>query len=150
MGTVQSGHWVVWISFCPMFETMCLHSWERVSRPKSGKHICTRTTRRMAEQRESRLSIVSTGTQVLQANQTSSLGLTFFSYQAWFHGEGLELPVKMEYDSSLAESAYKLAERWDSSRSVEVTQLQFTENDLEHFSSTQKGSILTMIVLSIY
>lgn len=44
----------------------------------------------------------------------------------------------MEYDSSLAESAYKLAERWDSSRSVEVTQLQFTEDDLEHFSSTQK------------
>ena len=47
----------------------------------------------------------------------------------------------MEYDSSLAESAYKLAERWDSSRSVEISQLKFTEKDLDNFSSTQKGQL---------
>lgn len=45
----------------------------------------------------------------------------------------------MEYDSSLAESAYKLAERWDSSRSVEISKLAFQANDLDAFSSTQKG-----------
>lgn len=61
----------------------------------------------------------------------ASLGLTYFSYQVWFYGEGLELPVKMEFDSSLAESAYKLAERWDSSRSVNISHLQFTANDLK-------------------
>ncbi|KAF9073998.1 peptidase family M1-domain-containing protein [Rhodocollybia butyracea] len=56
----------------------------------------------------------------------------------WFYGEGLELPVKMEYDSTLAESAYRLAERWDSSRSVEISKLEFSENDMNNFSSTQK------------
>ena len=30
-------------------------------------------------------------------------------WEAWFHGEGTELPVKMEYDTTLAESAYELA-----------------------------------------
>ncbi|KAH7881499.1 peptidase family M1-domain-containing protein [Lentinula edodes] len=64
--------------------------------------------------------------------------LDSIDWEAWFYGEGLELPVKMEYDSSLAESAYKLAERWDSSRSVEISKLAFQANDLDAFSSTQK------------
>ncbi|GAW02760.1 leukotriene-a4 partial [Lentinula edodes] len=64
--------------------------------------------------------------------------LDSIDWKAWFYGEGLELPVKMEYDSSLAESAYKLAERWDSSRSVEISKLAFQANDLDAFSSTQK------------
>ncbi|KAJ4477830.1 peptidase family M1-domain-containing protein [Lentinula edodes] len=64
--------------------------------------------------------------------------LDSIDWEAWFYGEGLELPVKMEYDSSLAESAYKLAERWDSSRSVEISRLAFQANDLDAFSSTQK------------
>lgn len=29
--------------------------------------------------------------------------------KAWLHGEGTELPVKMEYDTSLAQQAYDLA-----------------------------------------
>ena len=29
--------------------------------------------------------------------------------QAWLHGEGTELPVKMEYDTTLAQQAYDLA-----------------------------------------
>ncbi|KAJ3889345.1 peptidase family M1-domain-containing protein [Lentinula edodes] len=64
--------------------------------------------------------------------------LDSIDWEAWFYGEGLELPVKMEYDSSLAESAYKLAERWDSSRAVEISKLAFQANDLDAFSSTQK------------
>ncbi|KAF5382881.1 hypothetical protein D9757_007329 [Collybiopsis confluens] len=64
--------------------------------------------------------------------------LNSINWDAWFHGEGLELPVKMEYDSTLAESAYKLAERWDASRSSNVSQLDFKEGDLADFSSTQK------------
>ncbi|KAJ3843133.1 peptidase family M1-domain-containing protein [Lentinula raphanica] len=59
-------------------------------------------------------------------------------WNAWFYGEGLELPVKMEYDSTLAKSAYDLAERWDVSRTVEVSKLSFSENDMDGFSSTQK------------
>ncbi|KAJ3751229.1 peptidase family M1-domain-containing protein [Lentinula detonsa] len=64
--------------------------------------------------------------------------LDSIDWDAWFYGEGLQLPVKMEYDSSLAESAYKLAERWDSSRAVEISKLSFHESDLDNFSSTQK------------
>ncbi|KAJ4485336.1 peptidase family M1-domain-containing protein [Lentinula aciculospora] len=64
--------------------------------------------------------------------------LDTIDWDAWFYGEGLELPVKMEYDSSLAESAYRLAEHWDSSRSLEILKLAFQEDDMNGFSSTQK------------
>jgi leukotriene-A4 hydrolase len=33
-------------------------------------------------------------------------------WQAWLYGEGLELPVKMEYDNTLAIQSQKLADRW--------------------------------------
>ncbi|KAL0950506.1 hypothetical protein HGRIS_007315 [Hohenbuehelia grisea] len=59
-------------------------------------------------------------------------------WNAWFYGEGLELPVKMEYDISLAEEAYKLAERWDASRSQsDITKLGFKNSDLKSFNSNQ-------------
>ncbi|KAE9398633.1 zincin [Gymnopus androsaceus JB14] len=64
--------------------------------------------------------------------------LDSIDWDAWFYGEGVELPVKMEYDSTLAESSYELAKRWDSARAVEISRLEFTENDLDKFSSTQK------------
>ena len=38
--------------------------------------------------------------------------LNTIDWDAWLHGEGLELPVKMEYDTTLAEHAYALATRW--------------------------------------
>lgn len=57
--------------------------------------------------------------------------------QAWFYGEGLELPVKMEYDLTLAEAAYALAERWDASRKTIVSKLDFNESDLKDFDSNQ-------------
>lgn len=59
------------------------------------------------------------------------------SMQAWLHGEGLELPVKMEYDLSLAETAYALAKRWDSSRGTTISQLDFNAKDLENFDTNQ-------------
>jgi leukotriene-A4 hydrolase len=44
----------------------------------------------------------------------------------------------MEYDLTLAEQAYALAERWNSSRSTsDVSQLHFKESDLEEFDSNQ-------------
>ena len=63
-----------------------------------------------------------------------------YAYQAWLYGEGIELPVKMEYDISLAEQAYKLAERWDASRNIsDVSQLDFKGKDLDGFNSNQIG-----------
>ncbi|KDR68677.1 hypothetical protein GALMADRAFT_231006 [Galerina marginata CBS 339.88] len=58
-------------------------------------------------------------------------------WDAWFYGEGTELPVKMEYDITLAEAAYKLAERWDAARKADVSQLDFKETDLKDFNSNQ-------------
>ncbi|KAJ7746548.1 peptidase family M1-domain-containing protein [Mycena metata] len=59
-------------------------------------------------------------------------------WNAWFYGEGLKLPVAMEYDLTLAQAAYALAARWDASRSVpETPSLDFLKSDLDGFSSTQ-------------
>jgi len=59
-------------------------------------------------------------------------------WNAWFHGEGLELPVKMEYDLTLAEQAYALAKRWDESRdTLDLSQLNFNATDLKDFDSNQ-------------
>jgi leukotriene-A4 hydrolase len=58
--------------------------------------------------------------------------------QAWFYGQGLELPVKMEYDLTLAEQAYALAERWNSSRDMlDPSRLDFKASDLKEFDSNQ-------------
>jgi leukotriene-A4 hydrolase len=62
------------------------------------------------------------------------------SPQAWFYGEGLTLPVEMEYDMTLAKKAYDLAKRWDASRSIsEISKLGFKESDLHAFNSNQIG-----------
>ena len=48
--------------------------------------------------------------------------------------------MKMEYDLTLAEKAYKLAERWDAARNKDESQLDFKDTDLKDFSSNQIGS----------
>ncbi|EKM60600.1 uncharacterized protein PHACADRAFT_246632 [Phanerochaete carnosa HHB-10118-sp] len=59
-------------------------------------------------------------------------------WDAWLHGEGIELPVKMEYDTTLAQQAYDLAEKWDKSRSVSDPIQTFKESDIACFNSNQK------------
>jgi leukotriene-A4 hydrolase len=50
----------------------------------------------------------------------------------------VELPVKMEYDMTLAEEAYALAERWDKSRDIlDLSKLDFDETDLKMLASNQ-------------
>ena len=58
--------------------------------------------------------------------------------KAWLYGGGLDLPVKMEYDLTLAKKAYELADRWDAARTTEdISKLNFTQSDLQDVSSTQ-------------
>ena len=58
--------------------------------------------------------------------------------KAWLYGGGLDLPVKIEYDLTLAKKAYELADRWDAARTTEdISKLNFTESDLQDVSSTQ-------------
>ncbi|EDR02480.1 uncharacterized protein LACBIDRAFT_253885 [Laccaria bicolor S238N-H82] len=64
--------------------------------------------------------------------------LNTVDWQAWLYGGGLDLPVKMEYDLTLAKKAYELADRWDAARTTEdISKLNFTESDLQDVSSTQ-------------
>lgn len=58
--------------------------------------------------------------------------------QAWFYGEGLKLPVTPSYDTTLADPAYGLAARWDTSRSIsDVSELDFATSDVSTFNSNQ-------------
>ncbi|OCB89221.1 hypothetical protein A7U60_g3588 [Sanghuangporus baumii] len=63
-------------------------------------------------------------------------------WNAWFYGEGLTLPVEMEYDLTLAKYAYELAARWDASRVKDINSLNFKSNDLSDFDSNQKAVFL--------
>ena len=61
-------------------------------------------------------------------------------WDAWFNGEGLTLPVKPKYDTTLADAAYALAERWDGARNSSSAMdglKQFKASDLDKFSSSQ-------------
>lgn len=59
--------------------------------------------------------------------------------QAWLYGEGTELPVEMEYDSSLATEAYDLAAKWEASRGTPVSLLPYNAKDLDQFNANQKS-----------
>jgi len=61
------------------------------------------------------------------------------NWDAWFYGEGVELPVKMDYDLTLAQKAYKLAKRWDAAREIDISKVDFTKSDLKEFNSNQIG-----------
>jgi leukotriene-A4 hydrolase len=48
--------------------------------------------------------------------------------------------VKPSYDTTLADPAYSLAARWDTSRSIsDVSELDFVASDVAAFNSNQKG-----------
>ncbi|KAG8836286.1 hypothetical protein FRC17_007436 [Serendipita sp. 399] len=56
--------------------------------------------------------------------------------QAWLYGEGLNLPVDMTYDTTLATQAYELAAKWDKSRSEDASKL-FRASDVEGWNTNQ-------------
>jgi leukotriene-A4 hydrolase len=58
--------------------------------------------------------------------------------QAWFHGEGVELPVQENLDLTLARQAYALADRWDAARAIDVSKTSFIATDLDDFNSNQR------------
>ncbi|KAF9463241.1 hypothetical protein BDZ94DRAFT_1259460 [Collybia nuda] len=59
-------------------------------------------------------------------------------WNAWLYGEGLKLPVQMDYDLSMAKESYNLAKKWNGARSTDdVTALNFTEKDITGFDAYQ-------------
>lgn len=62
------------------------------------------------------------------------------NWDAWLRGTGLDLPVDMEYDTTLADAAYSLAAKWDEAR--RKGEMDFRSSDLDKFTSSQTGTSL--------
>lgn len=63
--------------------------------------------------------------------------LSNVNWDAWLRGTGLDLPVNMEYDTTLADAAYSLAAKWDEAR--KKGEMHFKSSDLDNFTSSQTG-----------
>lgn len=58
-------------------------------------------------------------------------------WDGWFYGEGLELPVKMEFDTTLAERAFSLADRWTQVIKGSASIEQFSKADIKGWNANQ-------------
>ena len=57
--------------------------------------------------------------------------------------------MEPSYDTTLAESAYGLAARWDASRTIsDVNKLGFVASDVEGYNSNQKSEMSTILLLT--
>ncbi|KAG6370601.1 hypothetical protein JVT61DRAFT_11220 [Boletus reticuloceps] len=74
------------------------------------------------------------------ANQEDKIkNLDSIDWNAWFYGEGVTLPVEMEYDLTLVTAAYDLADRWNATRDVDdPDQLEFKPSDIDPLDSNQR------------
>jgi leukotriene-A4 hydrolase len=112
---------------------------ERALILNNGKTTCMHISRTTVVKRRSRHWTPLTGMQV-RPNETRPRADTFF--QAWFYGEGVELPVQVDLDLSLAKQAYALADRWDAARALDISQTSFSAADVDGFNSNQKAVFL--------
>ena len=74
----------------------------------------------------------------MQVTQSETRLQLTASLQAWFYGEGVELPVKVDVDLTLAKQAYTLADRWDAARTIDISETTFSPADMDGFNSNQK------------
>lgn len=60
-------------------------------------------------------------------------------WDAWLHGEGIALPVKMTYNDSLAQPAFKLAKKWTDviASSADPASAPFAKSDVADFDTDQ-------------
>ncbi|KAJ1030819.1 hypothetical protein NDA18_002050 [Ustilago nuda] len=74
-----------------------------------------------------------------EGNAEANAALEKVDWEAWFHGEGTELPVKMEYDTTLAEQAFSLAQRWISviEGKTSLDKAHFTKEDIKGWNANQ-------------
>ncbi|TIB14478.1 hypothetical protein E3P92_01911 [Wallemia ichthyophaga] len=61
-------------------------------------------------------------------------------FDAWYNGTGLSLPVELDYDTSLADAAFDLSDRWNQRRNASSKELEstFHADDIKNFNSNQK------------
>ena len=65
-------------------------------------------------------------------------------WNAWFYGEGMQLPVQPTYDESLAKGPHDLAAKWDASRVIDAKLLTFKKEDIASFNGNQNSMILLL------
>lgn len=74
-----------------------------------------------------------------EGNAEITRNLKKVDWDGWLYGEGLELPVKMEFDTTLAERAFSLADRWMQviKGSTPLEQLKFSKADIKGWNANQ-------------
>jgi len=77
-----------------------------------------------------------------QGGEEKVKALDSINWDAWFYGEGVELPVQEEVDLTLAKQAYALADRWDRARDIDISKASFSADDIDGFNSNQKAVFL--------
>ncbi|KAN0101130.1 Peptidase family M1 domain containing protein [Tylopilus felleus] len=70
-------------------------------------------------------------------DEKASKALERILWDEWLFGEGLTLPVPIEYDTTLAKASYALAAQWDTSRSKDVSELDFKPDDVAGMDTNQ-------------
>ncbi|KAI9567862.1 hypothetical protein HD554DRAFT_2205270 [Boletus coccyginus] len=68
--------------------------------------------------------------------------LSSIDWDAWFYGEGVTLPVTLEYDLTLVTAAYDLADRWNASRDFDPGEIDFKPSDIDPLDSNQRAVFL--------
>ncbi|KIJ64025.1 hypothetical protein HYDPIDRAFT_133351 [Hydnomerulius pinastri MD-312] len=77
------------------------------------------------------------------SKQTDKIkALDSVNWDAWLYGEGIKLPVEMEYDLTLATAANDLADRWHKSRDLNVSKLDFKSEDIDQLDGKQQAVFL--------
>lgn len=64
-------------------------------------------------------------------------------WNAWIHGEALDIPQEVTYDTSLADAAVALAAKWAAARGTDYA--AFSAKDVEGWRSTQVGYFLMQL-----
>lgn len=72
------------------------------------------------------------------SHPTASKALQAVDWDAWLHGEGMELPVPLTYDETFAQAAFALAGRWEKAiaEGVDATSV-FSRGDMEGWNANQ-------------
>jgi aminopeptidase N len=73
--------------------------------------------------------------------------LKTIDFDLWINKPGMP-PVDPQFDTSLADACYNLADRWDQARNTEDLS-GFSAKDIEKFTSTQKSKCYTHVLCFI-
>lgn len=113
-------------------------SGKSITTPQWKDHLYTYFQKHGGEEKINALDSINWDVGIPELNSIPTNALS----QAWFYGEGVELPVQEEIDQTLAKQAYALADRWDLARAIDISDTPFSADDMDGFNSGQKAVFL--------